>query len=121
MIALRTLMRASAPLLLPPPASFRVSPKALAGCEKSCGSSDLEQGSREFTKPPPQAPPHLTVELVCQGETQGHDPFWDAPRLLPTFVAQLLGQAIPDRDPSLPHTAYRRQETRIARLLDRKS
>ena len=121
MIALRMFMRASAPLLLPPPGSVRVSPDALAGCEKPCSSCDLEQRPREFTKPPPQAPPHPRVERVCQGETQGRDPFWDAPRLLPVFVAQLLGQAMPDREPPLPRTAYRYREPHIARLLDRKS
>ena len=120
MIALRMFMRASAPLLLPPPGPPRVSPDALAGCEKPCGSNDLEQRPREFTKPSPQAPPHLTVEFLCQGETQLRDPFWDGRRLLPTFVAQLLGQTMPDHTLQLSRTAYCREDPRIARLLDRK-
>lgn len=120
MIALRLFMRASAPSLQPPAGRSRVSPEALAGCEKPCCSSDLEQGSREFTKPP-QAPPHLTAKLVCQGDTYGRDPFWDGPRLLPVFVAQLLGQVMPDRSPALSRNAYRSHEPCIARLLDRKS
>ena len=41
--------------------------------------------------------PRLQVELVCQDETRGHDPFWDAPRLLPAFVAQVMGQVMPER------------------------
>lgn len=121
MIALRISMRASAPLLLPPPGRSRLSPEALAGCEKPCASSDLEQGSREFTKPPPQAPPHLTVELMSQGDTCRRDPFWDAPRLLPVFVAQLLGQVMPDISPVPSRSTYRRHEPCVARLLDRKS
>jgi hypothetical protein len=36
----------------------------------------------------------LRVELVCQQETARHDPFWDGPRLVPVFVAQLLGQVL---------------------------
>jgi hypothetical protein len=43
----------------------------------------------------PRRRPRLQVELVCQEGTRKHDPFWDAPRLLPAFVTQLLGQVLP--------------------------
>jgi hypothetical protein len=52
------------------------------------------------------------------------DPLWDGPRLLPTFAAQLIGQAMLDRrDPAAcVETAYGRiGAPRKALLLDRKS
>ncbi len=68
----------------------------------------------------------LQVELVCQDGTQGHDPFWDAPRLMPSFVAQVLGQAMARRmvqgeAPRFADTRYAARPEACARLLDRKS
>jgi hypothetical protein len=54
----------------------------------------------------PKAPRRLQVELVCQHDTKSHDPFWDAPRLNPAFVAQLLGQALEQAPGSRPAQGY---------------
>src|ERR1700744_6070174 len=58
--------------------------------EKTSASSVL---GRDQTEPDPNrrnsAKP-LRVELVSRDETRTSDPFWDAPRLVPAFVAQLL-------------------------------
>lgn len=101
--------------------AFRALPERVQPCGKSSASSDLGKESGAFTSSDPQSPPHLTVELVCQGETAKPDPFWDGPRLKPVFVAQLIGQAIPDPAPLSPRPAYGIAEPRRARLLDRKS
>lgn len=70
-----------------------------------------------------KSPPRLQVELVCQDETPGYDPFWDAPRLLPTFVTQVMGQVMPERRENVSvETAYGSVRCpRMALLLDRKS
>jgi hypothetical protein len=93
-------------------------------CEKSSGSSTLGQQPQDFNaeKQKPVSP--IQVELVCQDETPNFDPFWDGPRLLPAFVAQLMGQAgMERRDASVSvETAYGRiRDPRQALLLDRKS
>ena len=101
--------------------------KALAASsraiEKSSASSALGHERQSFNHEGAKAVPRLQVELVCQDETQGHDPFWDAPRLLPTFVAQVMGQVMPERrDASVSvQTAYGSAAPRKALLLDRKS
>ena len=63
------------------------------------------------------------MELVCRDETEGIDPFWDGPRLVPAFVTQLLAQMIPKgREIPSVQTAYDRARCpRKALLLDRKS
>lgn len=33
-----------------------------------------------------------TKRTASQSDTDGTDPYWDAPRLKPTFVAQVMGQ-----------------------------
>ncbi len=91
---------------------FAALPRAV---EKTSASSALgrEQQGRcgEEEKPPPR----LVVELVYQDETRGFDPFWDAPRLLPTFVAQLMGQVMPEQRENVSvETAYGRAEPRKA-------
>ena len=68
----------------------------------------------------------LPLELVSQEETFDFDPFWDGPRLLPTFVAQVMAQAMamPDRrDGTIAlETAYASLAfPRMALVLDRKS
>ena len=101
--------------------------KALAASsraiEKSSASSALGHERQSFNHESAKAVPRLQVELVCQDETQGHDPFWDAPRLLPAFVAQVMGQVMPERrDTSVSvQTAYGSAAPRKALLLDRKS
>ena len=79
---------------------------------------------QEFNAQGGTAPATVQVELVCQEGTPNFDPFWDGPKLLPAFVAQLLGQMIAERrDSQVPlETAYGRAgNPRMALLLDRKS
>ena len=91
--------------------------------EKTSASSTLGHQPRDLNEHREQLPPRLQVELVCQDETAGHDPFWDAPRLLPVFVTQLMGQVMPERrEPRSVETAYGHVAVpRMALVLDRKS
>jgi hypothetical protein len=96
------------------------SPRA---CEKSSGSSTLDGQPQDFNAQG-EKPLPVQVELLCQDETPRFDPFWDGPRLLPAFAAQLMGQlSLERRDASLSvETAYGRiRDPRQALLLDRKS
>jgi hypothetical protein len=93
-------------------------------CEKSSESSTLGQEQADWNADDRRSSLPVRVELVCQDETQGFDPFWDGPRLLPAFAAQLMGQIMPERrDTSATvETAYGRLfHPRKALLLDRKS
>ena len=93
-------------------------------CEKSSASSSLNQQPRDFDAEEQRSAAPIQVELVCQDETPRFDPFWDGPRLLPAFVAQVMGQAGMDRrDTSVSvETAYGHvRNPRQALLLDRKS
>ena len=116
-------MRVTVPL----PGSVRESLRALAASpravEKPSPTSSLRREGSNDTPGGKQQAPRLTVELVCQDEAQHCDPFWDAPRLLPTFVTQVLGQMMPERRESVcVETAYGRAASpRMALLLDRKS
>jgi hypothetical protein len=65
--------------------------------EKSSASSALGHERQSFNQDGEKATPRLQVELVCQNEARTFDPFWDAPRLMSTFVAQVMGQAMPER------------------------
>ena len=100
--------------------TFVALPRAI---EKSSASSTLDMQRDAREQRDEKSPPHLRVELVCQSDTQAFDPFWDGPRLLPVFVAQLLGQVMPERrdDAALAHTAYGSIAPRKALLVDRKS
>lgn len=109
-------------------ATPRQSLKALAALpraiEKSSASSLLGHERQNFNHESETATPRLQVELVCREETRGSDPFWDAPRLLPTFVAQVMGQVMPERRDinRSVETAYASARCpRTALLLDRKS
>jgi hypothetical protein len=108
-------------------ASIHGGPKASAtpvrAIEKLSAFSALkrEKQNTHGERKEPSAP--LRVELVSRNDTPAYDPFWDAPRLVPTFVAQLLGQVMPERRESITaQTAYGRAASpRKALLLDRKS
>ena len=65
----------------------------------------------------------LRVELVSHNDTPRFDPLWDAPKLVPAFVTQLLGQRMPERhERTMVETTYGRAGSpRMALLLDRKS
>jgi hypothetical protein len=95
------------------------SPRA---CEISSGSSALGQQPQDFDADD-QKPAAIQVALLCQDETSDFDPFWDGPRLLPAFVAQLMGQmGVDRRGPVSVETAYgSARNPRQALLLDRKS
>jgi len=91
-------------------------------CEKASDSSDLSQERPDIEPDRRRGQPTLRVQLVSQNDTSRCDPFWDGPRLLPAFAAQLIGQTMLDRrDPSARvETAYG-SIPRKALLLDRKS
>ena len=97
-------------------------------CEKASGSSALDRERPGFDADDRKASSAMRIELVCQDETSDFDPFWDGPRLLPAFVAQLMGQtmggAMPDRRhaDAKVETAYGSLRfARQALVLDRKS
>ena len=93
-------------------------------CEKSSDSSALGRDQQDTHSPARAATAVIGVELLCHKEARGFDPFWDGPKLLPAFVAQVLGQMTAERrDSHVPlETAYgRASNPRMALLLDRKS
>jgi hypothetical protein len=92
-------------------------------CEKPSSSSTLNREHQSFNHDDQKCASPMQIELVCQEETPRFDPFWDGPRLLPTFVAQLVGQVMVERRDSsvLVKTAYASAAPRKALLLDRKS
>lgn len=98
----------------------RLLPRAV---EKSSASSQLGSGRQDFHHTDEKTPPRLQVELVSQDETPRFDPFRDAPRLMPSFVAQVLGQIMPDRRQAdgRMHTAYASADARFGLLVDRRS
>ena len=90
--------------------------------EKSSASSGLGAQHHGDGHAQAKTPPRLQVELVCQDDTARLDPFRDAPRLVPTFVTQLLGQVMPERRESVSvETAYGKAAPRQALVFDRKS
>lgn len=90
--------------------------------EKASPSSRLNDGPQDFSRRRDTEQPPLRVELVCQDETARLDPFWDGPRLLPSFVAQVLGQALPHLDHvgARAQAAYAQTAPQAARLIDRR-
>ena len=91
--------------------------------EKASPSSALAHYPPPAQETEEKAPSRIQVGLVCQPGTEAYDPFWDAPRLLPTFVAQVLGQVMPERRLCTSvETAYGTARLgRMALLLDRRS
>jgi hypothetical protein len=99
-----------------PAQSLRAVKKASASSALGHQKSDADHGKE---KPAPAPQP----ERLYRDDTPSFDPFWDGPRLVPAFVAQLLGQVMPERrDTAMVETAYGRAVSpRKALLLDRKS
>lgn len=94
-------------------------PRAVEKASTGSRLHDDRQPDAQHRRP---AMPRLQVELVCQDETPGFDPFWDGPRLKPTFAAQLLGQMMPERRAMVAvEPAYGAAAPRQALLVDRKS
>ena len=91
--------------------------------EKSSAASALHHQPPQAHQGEQKNPPRIQVELVCQDGTETFDPKWDGPRLLPTFVAQVMGQVMPERRASAHlETAYGSARLgRMALLVDRKS
>ncbi len=91
--------------------------------EKSSPASALHQQPPQTHQAEEKNPPRIQVELVSQAGTEAFDPNWDGPRLLPTFVAQVMGQIMPERRTGMVlETAYGTARLgRMALLLDRKS
>jgi len=88
--------------------------------EKASASSLLSDEPRGFTRQARKNAPRPQTEHVCRKETSGFDPLWDGPRLVPSFVAQVLGQALPerhDRD-AAALAAYAARAPRQPRLID---
>jgi len=99
--------------------TFAVSARPI---EKSSAASHLGREHQEHAEKQDKAIPRVQVELVSQSDTRGFDPFRDAPRLLPIFVAQVLGQVMPERRTMVAvETAYGTAAPRQALLVDRKS
>jgi len=117
-------MRVTGPFDINLRSGIKTLPAEARACEKSSGSSTLGQQPQDFNADEQQPALPVRLELVCQDDTPRFDPFWDGPRLLPAFVAQLMGQmTVERRDTGMSvETAYGRiREPRQALLLDRKS
>ena len=91
--------------------------------EKACPTSPLRRRPQQGPQGEQKPLPRIQLELVSQGGTPAFDPSWDGPRLLPTFVAQLMGQLVPERHACVAlETAYGSARVeRMALLLDRRS
>lgn len=76
------------------------------------------QQEREAAPDSRREAPRLTVELVCQDGTKPHDPFRDAPRLVPAFVTQVLAQAMTHGERPGPRLVYGAAPVMAALLLD---
>ena len=122
-LAFYTYMRVNGPFDVNLRSGIKLLAATPRACEKSSGSSALGRQTQDFDDEGHKAAP-IQIELVCQDETPPFDPFWDGPRLLPAFVAQLMGQTAADRrDHGVSvETAYgSARYPRRALLLDRKS
>ena len=117
-------MRVTGPFAFDRSSSFKALAAAPRVCEKSSASSALDGQPQDFNADERSARAPVRVELVCQEETPRFDPFWDGPKLLPAFVAQVMGQMMPERrDTHMSvETAYgSARNPRLALVLDRKS
>lgn len=116
-------MRVNGPLTAIAAGSARASALELRAIEKSSLSSHLGQQTQHGRQPDAKNIPPLQVELVSHSETTAFDPLWDGPRLVPSFVAQVLAQAMPnsgEQDMTV-ETAYGTAAPRLSLLVDRTS
>jgi hypothetical protein len=95
-------------------------------CEKTSSSSALNGYPQDGDDAGQSSIAVSALEFVSRDETFDFDPFWDGPRLLPTFVAQVMAQAMakPERRDGaiVLETAYASIAfPRMALVLDRKS
>ena len=96
---------------------------AVRAVEKASPSSALDHYPPPASHTEDSTSPRGPLGLVCQPGTEAFDPIWDGPRVLPTFVAQVLGQVMPERRLCTSvETAYGTARLgRMALLLDRRS
>ena len=85
---------------------------------KSRESATSGNDSRDTSRDARKMRPRLQVELVCQDDTKAHDPFWDGPRLAPTFVTQLLGQVMAPERNTAPRRVYGDSDTSEGGIFD---
>jgi hypothetical protein len=116
-------MRVSGPLDPSASGSPKSSALELRAIEKSSLSSHLGQQAQDRWKPEPKNIPRNQVERVSHSETTAFDPLWDGPRLVPSFVTQVLAQAMPDNSEpdATVETAYGTAAPRRSLLIDRTS
>jgi hypothetical protein len=116
-------MRAIVPVQQGVSGGSRSPATSVRAIENASASSALGREKHDGDDEKENRAPPLRVEHVSRDETPRFDPFWDGPRLVPAFVAQLLAQTVPDRRQSVAvETAYGRAVSpRMALLLDRKS
>ena len=121
-------MRVTGPFAFDSRASLKALAAAPRVCEKSSASSALGQQPQDFNADRRSTAGAIRIELVCQEETPRFDPFWDGPKLLPAFVAQVMGQVMGQMMPERREaqvsveTAYgSARNPRLALVLDRKS
>jgi hypothetical protein len=98
--------------------SLRASVEGIAASAKANESAMSGDDGRGFARDTHRKTPRRTIEHVCQSETRAHDPFRDAPRLVPAFVTQLLGQAMGDAERPAPRLVYGETESRRALVFD---
>ncbi len=91
--------------------------------EKACPASALGRDQQFSEEPRQKKPTQVQADPLCQAGTESFDPKWEGPRLLPTFVTQLLGQVMPERRNRVAlETAYGTAPLgRQALLVDRRS
>lgn len=111
-------MNALTPAAMAVKGSFKASCGTARALKNASTSAQFEQDRRETPREAPRQRPRVVVELVSQGETKRHDPFWDAPRLTPAFVTQLLGQVMDEERLRLVRAPYGIRGEKSARLLD---
>jgi hypothetical protein len=116
-------MRAIIPVEIGMAGASGASAQSLRAVKKASTSSALGREKPDADRGEEKPAPVPQALHLCRDETPSFDPFWDGPRLVPAFVAQLLGQAMPERrDNAMVETAYGRAVSpRKALLLDRKS
>ena len=103
--------------------SVQSSALELRAIEKSSLSSHLGQQAQDGRPPIAKNVPRIQVERVSHSETTAFDPLWDGPRLVPSFVTQVLAQAMADnKEPDVTvETAYGTAAPRRSLLIDRTS
>ena len=118
-----TAMRVNGTLDTSATGGFKSSALELRAIEKTSLSSQLGHQAQQNKQPEPKTAPPLQVEIVSRREMTAFDPLWDGPRLVPSFVTQVLAQAMPDNhEPNMTvETAYGTAAPRLSLLVDRTS